>query len=98
MIKDHPSYASFVADGKGESHLDWYNGMIGSPVKICWQRSKLTDQDSAVQEAFWKVHAFSNISYLPFRILGALLLAAGMAMISIVVVQGFWSVVLMVVR
>jgi hypothetical protein len=98
MIKNHPSYASFVAEGKGQSHLDWYNAMIGDPVRIPWQTLEITQEDSAVQEVFWKVHAFSNITYLPFRILAALLLAAGMAMVSFVVVQGFWSVVLMALR
>jgi hypothetical protein len=96
LIKDHPSFASFLNEWKSDSHLEWYHKSLGSPQVPSpgWHMINSPDADRDLRaKTFWYLHAYANLRYpWPRRISGALL-AIGIGLTVYVVIEGFLSVV-----
>lgn len=91
LIKDHPSYASFEKEGKGLSHLGWYNRAVGCPLDGI-SVAHGPDRSPLLQEPFWEIHTPSNLKHRWARVTAGVLFAVGLVLIAIVAGQGMWAV------
>ena len=88
IIKDHPTYATFLDERKGVSHLEWYAKALNAPVTIAINSREQLAQDYRFQQSFWDAHKFGN-HYANFsRFFSGLFLLAGFALIGFVLAQG----------